>query len=51
MNFTPSPTKKVRVVDEDGKVIKTVPMNRATRRRLKVRSKYYGKKNVSGDRT
>ena len=37
--FTPSPTKLVRVVDKDGKVIKTVPMNRAKRRRLGIRSR------------
>jgi len=36
MKFTPSPTKKVRVVDKDGHVIKEVPMNRAQRRRLKI---------------
>jgi len=35
--FTPSPTTVVRIVNNEGKVVKVVPMNRATRRRLKVR--------------
>jgi hypothetical protein len=37
MKFEPSPTKLVRLVDKDGKVVKTVPMNRAQRRKLKIR--------------
>ena len=36
--FTPSPGKPVRILDKDGKVINTVNMNRAERRRLKVTS-------------
>jgi len=36
--FTPSPGKPVRILDEDGKVINTVFMNRAERRRLKVKN-------------
>ena len=38
-HFTLSPTKLVRVVDKDGKVVKIVPMNRAKRRRLGIRSR------------
>jgi len=34
MKFTPSPTKKVRVVDNEGNLVKGVPMNRARRRKL-----------------
>jgi len=34
MKFTPSPTKKVRVIDRDGNLIKVIPMNRARRRKL-----------------
>lgn len=37
MKFTPSPTVQVSVVDKDGKVQKIVPMNRAERRRLKIK--------------
>ena len=36
--FTPSPGKPVKILDKDGKVIDTVNMNRAQRRRLKVTS-------------
>ena len=36
--FTPSPGKPVRILDEDGKVINIVFMNRAERRRLKVKN-------------
>jgi hypothetical protein len=36
MKFTPSPTKLVRVRNKEGSV-KIVPMNRAHRRRLKIR--------------
>jgi len=39
MKFTPSPTKKVAIINKDGTVRKVVPMNRATRRRLKVQTK------------
>ena len=35
--FTPSPTKVVRFLDKDGKVVKEQRMNRAERRRLKIR--------------
>lgn len=38
-HFVPSPTKLVRIIDKDGKVIKTVPMNRANRRRLGIRGR------------
>jgi hypothetical protein len=37
MKFTASPTKIVRVINKEGKTIKFVPMNRAQRRRLKVK--------------
>lgn len=33
MKFTPSPTKIVRFIDKDGKVVKEVPMNRRERRK------------------
>ena len=36
--FTPSPGKPVKILDKDGKVINTVNMNRAERRRLKVKN-------------
>lgn len=36
MKFTPSPTKKVRLVDKDGNIVKVVEMNRARRRKLKI---------------
>jgi len=36
--FTPSPGKQVRILNDKGKVIDTVNMNRAERRRLKVTS-------------
>jgi len=36
MKFTPSPTKKVRLVDKEGNTIKVVEMNRAKRRKLKI---------------
>lgn len=36
--FTPSPTKLVRVVNKQNQVVKIVPMNRAKRRRLKIKS-------------
>jgi len=39
MNFTPSPAKLVRLVDEEGNVVKQVRMNRATRRRLRIKGK------------
>jgi len=39
MKFTPSPTKIVCFIDKKGKVIKEVPMNRAERRKLKIRGK------------
>ncbi len=35
--FTPSPGKEVRLVDETGKLVKVANMNRAERRRLKLR--------------
>ena len=35
--FTPSPTKVVKFVNGKGKVVKEVRMNRAERRRLKIR--------------
>ena len=35
--FTPSPGKPVKLLNEDGKVVKTVFLNRAERRRLKVK--------------
>jgi len=38
-HFMPSPTKLVRVIGKDGKVIKVVPMNRAKRRRLGIRGR------------
>lgn len=34
--FTPSPAKKVRVIDEKGNVLKIIPMNRKQRRKLKI---------------
>ena len=37
--FIPSPTKLVRVINSEGKVVKIVPMNRKQRRRLGIRSK------------
>jgi hypothetical protein len=37
MKFTPSPTAQVRVVDGEGKTTKIVLMNRAERRRLKIK--------------
>jgi len=37
MKFTPSPTKIVRFVDKDGKVVREVPMNRKERRRRKIK--------------
>lgn len=37
MKFTPSPTKMVRIVNENGRIIKLVPMNRAQRRKLGIR--------------
>jgi len=45
MKFTPSPTKKVRVIDKEGNVVKEVPMNRAWRRKLKI-----GRSNARGNR-
>ena len=36
--FTPSPGKPVRILDKDGKVIDTVNMNRAQRRKLKIKN-------------
>ncbi len=36
--FTPSLGKPVKILNEDGKVTKTVFMNRAERRRLKVKN-------------
>ncbi len=36
--FTPSPGKPVKILNEDGKVVKTAFMNRAERRRLKVKN-------------
>lgn len=39
MKFTPSPTKRVAVVDKEGNVLKIVPMNRAQRRRLKIKGR------------
>lgn len=36
MKFTPSPTKLVRVINEKDNTVKVVPMNRETRRRLKI---------------
>ena len=36
--FTPSPGKPVKLLDEKGQVTKTIFMNRAERRRLKVKS-------------
>lgn len=37
--FTPSPVKLVRVINAEGEVTKIVPMNRARRRKLGIRSK------------
>lgn len=39
MKFTPSPTKIVRFLDKDKKVVRELPMNRAERRRLKIKRK------------
>jgi len=36
--FTPSPGRPVKLLDEKGQVTKTIFMNRAERRRLKVKS-------------
>lgn len=36
MKFTPSPTKIVRVINKE-RAVKLVPMNRAQRRRLKIK--------------
>ena len=36
--FTPSPMTMVRIVNKAGKTVKIVPMNRAKRRRLKIKS-------------
>jgi hypothetical protein len=35
--FTPSPTKEVKFLNEEGKVVKVERMNRAERRRLKIK--------------
>jgi hypothetical protein len=37
VKFTPSPTVQVRVLDREGNTVKVVPMNRAERRRLKIK--------------
>jgi len=37
MKFTPSPTKLVRLVDKKNNTVKIVTMNRAMRRRLKIK--------------
>ncbi len=36
--FTPSPGKPVKILNDKGEVVKTVFMNRAERRRLKVKN-------------
>ena len=36
--FTPSPGKPVNLLDKDGKVVKTVFMNRKQRRKLKIKA-------------
>jgi hypothetical protein len=38
-HFTPSPTKLVRFVNKEGKVVKEERLNRAARRRLGIKSK------------
>lgn len=37
MKFTPSATKIVRVINRKDRTVKFVPMNRAQRRRLKIK--------------
>jgi hypothetical protein len=38
MSFTPSPTKLVRFVDKENKIVKEIRLNRAQRRRMKIKS-------------
>ncbi len=35
-NFTPSPAKVVKVIDDKGQVVKTINLNRAQRRKMKI---------------
>lgn len=37
MKFTPSPTKTVRIVNKDDKLVKILRLNRAQRRKLGIR--------------
>lgn len=39
MKFTPSPTKKVRLVDKEGNTVKVVEMNRKQRRKLGIKKR------------
>lgn len=38
-NFTTSPTKVVNFVDKEGKVVKTMNLNRKQRRKMGIRGK------------
>ena len=38
IKFTPSPSKPVKLLDKDGKVVQTIHMNRKERRRLGIKA-------------